>query len=82
VPVPVRYQVSLDASVPATMSIVNYHPSGSSNSSSYLITGSSTGSITAAVGDYLIFSSYNSSSAWPLYGTSTMTLSTTGSFNI
>ena len=63
------------------MSIVIQSPSGSATSSSYFFSSSINGLLNAIPGDYVIFSGYNSGSSWPLTGTSTMTLSITGSSN-
>ena len=63
--VPIKYSVILNDSVPASMSIVINSPSGSATSSSLMISGSQTGSLTALAGDYLIFNAYASQSTWP-----------------
>jgi hypothetical protein len=81
IPVPIFYLLNLVGNVPASMSIVIQSPSGSATSSSYFLSSSRSGSLSANPGDYVIFSGYNSGSPWPLTGTSTMTLEVTGSSN-
>ena len=78
--VPIKYELSLNANVPATMSVFRYSPSGAAVPTTIEISSSKAGSFNALENDFILFKGYASTSVWLTVGTSTMTLATTGSY--